>query len=69
MVAVPIERILKPGKQEKWKERMPVVAYLGLECDAMLEGLLRMKRYPGVVVVVLYEIVVLLGGHGDDGDG
>lgn len=39
------------------------VTDLCLERDPMLEGLLGVKRYPGVVVVVLDEVVLLLGRH------
>lgn len=38
-------------------------AYLCLECDAVLKSLLGMQRYPGVVVIVLDQVVLLLGRH------
>lgn len=37
--------------------------YLCLECDAVLKRLLSVQWYPGVVVIVLHQVILLLGRH------
>jgi hypothetical protein len=40
-------------------------SYLCLERDAMLERFLRVQWYPRIVIIVLNQVVLLLGRHGD----
>jgi hypothetical protein len=40
-------------------------SYLCLERDAMLESFLRVQWYPRIVIIVLNQVVLLLGRHGD----